>query len=154
MGRGLSELQKQILTVVYERRQERDFAQEEREWHESVANNPYMQGASYWVYYDMRHPEIIAKLYDWPRYWSYTEQRYIRPSEGARVYDWSHNWRRDWIGFEEYNRKTASYYRAVSRLKRRALLADRGAGLWITDEGIRAVEDLMVRQSPARTNFA
>jgi hypothetical protein len=44
----------------------------------------------------------------------------------------------------EYNRKTAAYYRAVTRLKRRGLLADRGAGLWITDEGMRVVEELSV----------
>jgi hypothetical protein len=42
------------------------------------------------------------------------------------------------IGRAEYNRKTAAYYRAVSRLKRRALLTSRGMGLWITDGGMRA----------------
>jgi hypothetical protein len=141
VGRGLSELQKRILRVVYERRQGRDFDQEERDWHERAANNPYMQGIHYWVRFDIRHPEIIAALYDWPRYWARREGRYIRPSEGAHVADWGQNWHRDVVGQAEYNRKTASYYRAVSRLKRRGLLAERGAGLWITDEGQRVVAD-------------
>jgi hypothetical protein len=42
----------------------------------------------------------------------------------------------------EYNRKTAAYYRAVSRLKARGLLTDHRPGLWITDEGMRVAEAL------------
>jgi hypothetical protein len=138
VGRGLSELQKRILSIVYERRQERDFEQEERDWKESTERNPYMKGWTYWVRYDLTHPHILAKLYDWPN------RRGLRPSEGGRVYDHSSNFQRWWIGEDEYNRKTASYYRAVGRLKRRGLLTDRGAGLWLTDEGIRATEQLSV----------
>jgi hypothetical protein len=48
------------------------------------------------------------------------------------------------IGRAEYNCKTAAYYRAVSRLKRRALLTSRGMGLWITNEGMRVAEGLSV----------
>jgi hypothetical protein len=48
------------------------------------------------------------------------------------------------IGRAEYNRKTAAYYRTVSRLKKRGLLTSRGMGLWITDEGIRVAEGLSV----------
>jgi hypothetical protein len=48
------------------------------------------------------------------------------------------------IGRAEYNRKTAAYYRAVSRLKRRGLRTSRGMGLWITDEGMRVAEGLSV----------
>jgi hypothetical protein len=86
-------------------------------------------------------------VYDWPRYWSHRERRYIRPSEGAHVQEWGHNWHRGLSdgpsGRAEYNRKTA-YYRAVSRLKRRGLLTSRGMGLWITDEGMRVAEGLSV----------
>jgi hypothetical protein len=89
----------------------------------------------------MRHPEIIAKLYDWPL--SYKKGRYLRPSEDASVKDWGQNWNRDVIGLAEYNRKTAAYYRAVSRLKARGLLADEGSGLSITDEGMRVAEALV-----------
>jgi hypothetical protein len=142
MGRGLSDLQKQILGMVYERRQGRDFDQEQREWHELAASNRLLQGFPYRVHRDVRHPEIIAKLYDWPL-WSYKEGRYLRPSEGASVNDWEQNWNRDVIGRVEYNRKTAAYYRADSRLKARGLLTDHGPGLWITDEGMRVVEALV-----------
>ena len=83
-------------------------------------------------------------MYDWPRYWSHRERRYIRPSEGAHVQEWGHNGHRGVIGRAEYNRKTAAYYRAVSRLKRRGLLTSRGMGLWITDEGMRVAEGLSV----------
>src|SRR5215208_5334276 len=48
------------------------------------------------------------------------------------------------IGRAEYNCKTAAYYRAVSHLKRRALLTSRGMGLWITNEGMRVAEGLSV----------
>jgi hypothetical protein len=143
MGRGLSPLQKRILGMVYERRQGRDFDQEGREWRELAASNRLLQGFPYRVHHDMRHPEIIAKLYDWPLWWSNKERRYIRPSEGASVKDWGQNWNRDVIGLVEYNRKTAAYYRAVSRLKARGLLTDRGAGLWITDEGMRVAVALV-----------
>jgi hypothetical protein len=142
MGRGLSDLQKRILSIVYERRQGRDFDQEERKWHELVASNRLLQGFPSRVSHDLRHPEIVAKLYDWPL-WSYKEGRYLRPSEGASVNDWRQNWNRDVIGRIEYNRKTAAYYRAVSRLKSRSLLADDGSGLWITDEGMRVAEALV-----------
>jgi hypothetical protein len=144
MGRGLSDLQKRILTIVYERRQGRDFDQEEPEWHELVASNiRLLQGIPSRVSHDMRHPEIIAKLYDWPLWWSSKEGRYLRPSEGPSIKDWGQNWNRSVIGHAEYNRKTAAYYRAVSRLKARGLLADQGSGLWITDEGIRVAEALV-----------
>ena len=142
MGRGLSDLQKRILSIVYERRQGRDFDQEERKWHELVASNRLLQGFPSRVRQDLRHPEIVAKLYDWPL-WSYKEGRYLRPSEGASVNDWRQNWNRDVIGRIEYNRKTAAYYRAISRLKSRGLLADDGSGLWITDEGMRVAVALV-----------
>jgi hypothetical protein len=143
MGRGLSDLQKQILRLVYERRQGRDFDQEEHEWHQVVASNRLLQGFPHRVHHDMRHPEIIANLYDWPLRWSSKEGRYVRPSEGAWVKDWGQNWNRAVIGLPEYNRKSAAYYRAVSRLKARSLLTDRGPGLWITDEGMRVAEALV-----------
>ncbi len=145
MGRGISDLQKRILIIVYERRQGRDFDQEERQWHELAASNRLLQGFTHGVHHDMRHPEIIAKLYDWPL-WSGREGRYLRPSEGASVKDWGQNWNRDVIGLAEYNRRTAAYYRAVSRLKARGLLTDpgsglyHGSGLWITGEGMRVAE--------------
>ncbi len=142
MGRGLSDLQKRILIIVYERRQGRDYDQEERQWHELGASNRLLQGFTYGVHHDVRHPEIIAELYDWPL-WSYKKGRYLRPSEGASVKDWGQNWNRDRIGLAEYNRKTAAYYRAVSRLKARGLLTDHGPGLWITDEGMRVAEALV-----------
>src|SRR5918993_800 len=142
MGRGLSDLQKRILSIVYERRQGRDFDQEERKWHELVASNRLLPRFPYRVHHDLRHPEIVAKLYNWPL-WSYKEGRYLRPSEGASVNDWGQNWNRDVIGGIEYNRKTAAYYRAVSRLKSRGLLADDRSGLWITDEGMRVAEALV-----------
>jgi hypothetical protein len=139
MGRGLSDLQKRILSIVYERRQVHDFDQEKREWHELGVSNRLLQSFQYRVHHDVRHPEIIAKLYDWPLWWSSKDRRYLHPSEGASVKDWGKNWNRDVIGLAEYNRKTAAYYRAVSRLKARGLLADQGSGLWITDEGMRVV---------------
>jgi hypothetical protein len=163
MGRGLSELQKRILTIIYERRRGRDLAKEEREWHEKVERDPFFrklyEGSerSYRARQDLMHPEIIAALYDWPimgRSWAPSEKRGLRASEGGRVQAWTHNWSRRHIGFEEYNRKTAAYYRAVGRLKRRGLLEDRVHGLWITDEGIRTVEELMVsRHSPTSDIF-
>jgi hypothetical protein len=143
MGRGISELQKQILSIVYERRQGRHFDQEEREWHELGASNSLLQSFPYRVHHDTRHPEIIAKLYDWPLWWSSKDGRYLRPSEGASVKDWGQNWNRDVIGLVEYNRKTAAYYRAVSRLKARGLLMDQGPGLCITEEGMRVAEALV-----------
>jgi hypothetical protein len=143
MGRGLSDLQKQILRIVYERRQGRDFDLEEREWHELRTSNRLLQGFPNRVRHDTRHPEIIAKLYDWPLWWSYKQGRYLRPSEGASVRDWGQNWNRAVIGLVEYNRKTAAYYRAVSRLKARGLLTDQGPGLWITEEGMRVAEALV-----------
>ena len=143
MGRGLSDLQKRILRIVYERRQGRNFDQEQREWGELAASNRLLQGFPYQVHYDTRHPEIIAKLYDWPLWWSSKEGRYVRPSEGASVQDWGQNWNREVVGLAEYNRRMASYYRAVSRLKARGLLTDRGPGLWITDEGMRVAEALV-----------
>jgi hypothetical protein len=48
------------------------------------------------------------------------------------------------IGRAEYNRKTAAYYRTVSRLKKRGLLTSHGMGLWITDEGTRVAKGLSV----------
>jgi len=140
MGRGISDLQKRILSIVYKRRQGRDFVKEGREWHDIVASNRLLQGFPSRVHHDVRLPEIIAKLYDWPL--SYKKGQHVRPSEGASVKDWGQNWNRDVIGLAEYNRKTAAYYRAVSRLKARGLLTDHGPGLWITDEGMRVAEAL------------
>jgi hypothetical protein len=142
MGRGLSHLQKQILNIVYERRQGREFDQEEREWRELAPSIPPLQRFPYGVKYDMRHPEIIAKVYDWP-IWSNKERRYLRPSEGASVNEGRHNWHRDVIGVAKYNSKTVAYYRAVSRLKVRGLLTGHDSGLWITDEGMRVAEALV-----------
>jgi hypothetical protein len=144
MGRGLSDLQKRILSIVYERRQGRKFDQEGREWHAIAESNRLLQGLPYRVHHDVRHPELIAKLYDWPLWWLSKEERYVRPSEGASVKDWGQNWNRHVIGLVEYNRKTAAYYRAVSRLKARRLLTSHRSGLWITDEGIRVAEALLV----------
>ena len=139
MGRGLSDLQKRILIIGYEHRQGRHFDKEERQWHDLVASNRLLQGFPHRVRHDIRHPEIIATLYDWPLCWSSKEGRYLRPSEGALVEDWGQNWNREVIGLAEYNRN----YRAVSRLRARGLLTDRGPGLWITDEGMRAAEALV-----------
>jgi hypothetical protein len=66
MGRGISDLQKRILSIVYKRRQGRDFVKEGREWHDIVASNRLLQGFPSRVHHDIRHPEIITKLYDWP----------------------------------------------------------------------------------------
>jgi hypothetical protein len=110
----MSDLQKRILSIVYKRRQGRDFDKEGREWHDIVASNRLLRGLPSRVHHDIRHPEIIAKLYDWPL--SYKKGQYVRPSEGASVKDWGQNWNRDVIGLAEYNRKTAAYYWAVSRL--------------------------------------
>jgi hypothetical protein len=140
MGRGISDLQKRILSFVYKRRQGRDFVKEGREWHDIVASNRLLQGFPSRGHHDIRHPEIITKLYDWPP--SYKKGQYVRPSEGASVKDWGQNWNRDVIGLAEYNRKTAAYYRAVSRLKARGLPTDHRPGLWITDEGMRVAEAL------------
>jgi hypothetical protein len=148
MTEALSRLQKQILNLVYERRQGRDFDHEERQWHQLAASNRLLQGFLSRVHHDMRHPEIIAKLYDWPL-WPGREGRYLRPSDGASVKDWGQNRNRELVGLAEYNRKTAAYYRAVSRLKARGLLTDHGSslynesGLWITDEGMSVAEALV-----------
>ena len=134
---------KRILSIVYERRQGRDFEQEGREWHAITASDRLLQGFPNRVHHDIRNPEIIATLYDWPLWWSSKERRYLRPSEGASVKNWGQNWNRELIGPAEYNRKTAAYYRAVSRLKVRGLLTDVGSGLWIRDEGMRVAEALV-----------
>jgi hypothetical protein len=63
MGRGLSDLQKRILSIVYERRQVRDFDQEKREWYELGASSRLLQSFPYRVHHDVRHTEIIANLY-------------------------------------------------------------------------------------------
>jgi hypothetical protein len=44
MGRGISDLQKRILSIVYKRRQGRDFVKEGRERHDIVASNRLLQG--------------------------------------------------------------------------------------------------------------
>lgn len=157
MGRGLSELQRQILTVVYERRQGRDFAEEERRQKEMRSDpmhrrmllllhgpdadpdEPY----SISDYPDATHPQIIAAVYDWP-VWMWQRGCWLRPSEGGEVRHHTHNFRSSRVGAEEYNRRTASYYRAVGRLKRRGLLKDQRHGLLITAAGIEAVEALSV----------
>jgi len=157
MGRGLSELQREILRIVYERRQGRDFEAEERRWHEHKASVPgrmkALFGDTFAPGYDLAHPEIIARLYDWPvSSWLWGEREPRRLSEGGRVHPFIHNFRREVIGLEEYKRRMASYHRAVGRLKRRGLLTLRGnpgrRGLWITDEGIRVAENLSVSSDP------
>jgi hypothetical protein len=151
MGRGLSNLQKDILGIVYERRQGRDFAEEERRQtenrkdpmhqrmmlllHGREDNEPY----SYRDYPDADNAQVMRALYDWP----------LRRSWG------SSGFRRSVIGEQEYNRRTAAYYRSVKRLKRRGLLEDHRRGLLITDEGIKMAQKLSVsrvRRAPHTTN--
>jgi hypothetical protein len=162
MGRGLSELQKQILRIVYEKRQERDFGEEKRNQremrkdpmhqqmmrllHGSEDDKPY----SVSDYPDISNPELIGALYDWPVSNWYTriaDKQDLRPSEGGQAREHMHNFSRSRIGHEEYNRRTASYYRAVKRLKDRGLLEGHRHGLLITDEGIKMAEDQSVTKS-------
>jgi hypothetical protein len=163
VGRGLSNQQKKILGVAAERRLKRDFAQEERSRQEllesgilqvlaarfggTVDESPY----SYKDHADISHPELIAMLYDWPvihrEHWSdpeFLSQENLRPSEGGKVQSSRRNFRRSVVGEEEYNRRTASYYRSVTRLKERGLLEHHKHGVLITDEGIKAAQKLSV----------
>jgi hypothetical protein len=52
---------------------------------------------------------IQAAVYDWRRYWSHRERRYIRLSKGAHDQEWGTQLAPGVIGRAEYNRKTASY---------------------------------------------
>jgi hypothetical protein len=125
MGRGLSSLQKRILTLVDERRQKRDF-------HESLP--------------DTNHAELIGALFDWHLRRSWIRGDGLRPSEGAMTHYGVHNFDRGRVGVQEYNRRTASYYRAVKRLKSRGLLKTHRGGLLITDEGLRVVESYRLEE--------
>ncbi len=155
MGRGLSDLQKRILTIVYERRQRRDFAEEERRQKEMISDPGYRQMllalhgtdtiAPYSIsdYPDTDHAHVIAVLYDWPVY-MWQRGRWLRPSEGGEAVSGGHNFRRSKIGQAEHNRRTASYHRAVGRLVRRGFLEKHRHGLSITDEGVHQAEGLSV----------
>jgi hypothetical protein len=143
MGRGLSNQQKDILRIVYEGRQARDFAKEEqkqremrkdpahqtmaRALHGSAADKPY----SFRDYPDSDNAKLMRTLFeDWPL---------------RTFYGHFQNFRRSQIGEQEYNRRTASFYRSVARLKERGLLEDHRHGLLITDEGMEAAQKLSVR---------
>jgi hypothetical protein len=144
MGRGLSDLQKRILMLTYERRQERDFDEERRKWEEMAEGNPYMRGMSYWIRYDLKYVDLLAELYDWPNKWGRRPSEHSEMQKNSEYRFRGQNFDRRRVGEAEYNRRTTSLYRAVDRLKRRGLLQRRGAGLWITDEGVRVAEGLSV----------
>ncbi len=148
-------MQKRILTIVYERRQRRDFAEEERRQKEIYSDPGYrrmlmslhgtdaVRPYSISDYPDAVHARVIAVLYDWPVY-MWQRGRWLRPSEGGEAASGGHNFRRSKIGQAEHNRRTASYYRAVGRLRQRGLLEAHRHGLSITTEGVRLVEELSV----------
>jgi hypothetical protein len=159
MGRGLSNLQKRILALVYEKRQGRDFAEEERKQKE-MRKDPMHQRMSrlfhgkadlspYSIsdYPDAYHSDLIGALYDWRLRRSYWERDGRRPSEGGKVLHGGQNFDRRDMGAEEYNRRTVSYYRAVGRLKRRGLLKTQRHGLLITDEGMRVGESYWLEEA-------
>jgi hypothetical protein len=82
-------------------------------------------------------------VYNWRRYWSHRERRYIRLSKGAHDREWGTT------GTGGYRTgrvqpQDGVILRAVSRLKRRALLTSRGMGLWITYGGMRVAQGLSV----------
>ena len=159
MGRGLSNLQKRILTLVYEKRQERDFAEEERKFKKLQEDPTYQRmhrrfhgkenHAPYTisVYPDAYHSELIGALYDWRLRHSYWDRDGRRPSEGGKILRRGQNFDRRKVGAEEYNRRTVSYYRAVGRLKRRGLLQSHRLGLLITDEGMRVGESYWLEEA-------
>ncbi len=159
MGRGLSNLQKRILTLVYEKRQERDFAEEERKFKKMGEDPTYqrmlqaihgkadLSPYSISNYPDAYHSDLIGALYDWRLRRSYWERDGRRPSEGGKVLHGGQNFDRRDMGAEEYNRRTASYYRAVGRLKRRGLLKTQRHGLLITDEGMRLGESYWLEEA-------
>jgi hypothetical protein len=149
VGRGLSELQKRILGIVYQKRQQRDFEGEERTWKAFTSESSVLAALGYQEECDATNAAILSELYDWP------DRRGHRPSEYPDEYSGTRsfhggNFNRQLIGEEEYNRRTASYYRAVARLKDRGLLEERGfKGLWITGEGIKEAEKLSARRARA-----
>jgi hypothetical protein len=159
MGRGLSNLQKRILMLVYEKRQERDFEEEERKQKKMREDPTYqrMLQAIYGKadlspysisnYPDAYHSDLIGALYDWRLRRSYWERDGRCPSEGGKVLHGGQNFDRRDMGAEEYNRRTASYYRAVGRLKRRGLLKTQRHGLLITDEGMRVGESYWLEEA-------
>jgi hypothetical protein len=158
MGRGLSELQKRILMLVYEGRQGRDFEDEKRRleeikkdpmyWalHGDEGDRPYRTSD----YPDATNPKLIGTLYDWPIHARFGGER-LRTSEGGQVHSSLQNFRRGkrrgGVDEAEYNRRTTSYYRAVGRLKRRGLLRAQRHGLSITDEGMRVAEGYRLEES-------
>jgi hypothetical protein len=154
VGRGLSQLQKDILSILYERRMGRDFGAERRKHEEALARSSYraVHHRNWHMAADATHAELIGALYDWPTWDAWSGRARRRPSEGASLSSTGHNFSPRAVGRKEYRRRTGSYHRAVRRLEERGLLLRHSWApqLWITEEGVKVVEGALA-PPPDRT---
>lgn len=155
MPRGLSDLQKRVLVMAYERRRGRDLDAEREEGERRIARYGFAPDA-YKAPPDVYYPEMLAEIWGFP-----TTQ--LLPDERAAGFGenqtpprwWGQYFDRDAIGRDTYNRATTSLWRTVGRLEERGLVA-KGfhgkPGLLLTDEGLALAERLSVaRASPLQS---
>src|SRR5215211_256095 len=127
MARGLSDLQKKILLMAYERRRSnpRDFAAERAEAERFMRsfNSEY----TYTPRADITCAEILAEVYGWRHRWKFPAELAERDRQQGHKpsQNYHHNsqyFYRRAIGEEEYNK----------------------AGVCLTDEGVEAARRLSV----------
>ncbi len=150
MPRGLSDLQKRILAIAYERRQGRDLDAERAERVREMEK--YGLGDYYKPAPDVYHAELLAEVWGFPHERLFPAERAERFGEKTRSSGWwGQYFDRDAIGRDEYNRATTTLWRTVKRLEDRGLAVRAfygKPGVFLTDEGLEVAAGLLVATPP------
>lgn len=144
MGRGLSDLQKTVLSLTFENRQAGIGAypttDDEREICEEMGFScEEMSG------HDLTTAELVHRHFGWmPGYESpyYGRKKIEDPIEFIRGRRFNQKFIRSDIGDEEYNRVHATVSRTLKRLESRGLIKNGGWKLRLTDAGLTQAQQL------------
>jgi hypothetical protein len=145
--RGLSDLQKRILVMAYERRRRRDLEAEREEGERRIARYGFGPD-NYKAAPDVYYPEMLAEIWGFPTTQLLPAERAARFGEDQTPPRWSGQYfDRGAIGRGEYNKATTTLWRTAERLEGRGLVARAfygKPGLLLTDEGLTVAERLSV----------
>jgi hypothetical protein len=147
MPRGLSDLQKRILAIAYERRRGRDLDAEREEGEALVVRYGFAPSA-YKPAPDVYHAELLAEVWGFPHERLFPAERAEKFGEAIRGSGWwGQYFDRDAIGRDEYNRATTTLWRTAKRLEDRGLAVRAfygKPGVFLTDQGLEVAARLSV----------
>lgn len=154
MGRGLSHLQREILRLAYQNRQEAVRAYADAQAHpDRYPGRPTVWGRYQGLEYlategpDVRPHHVLGELYGFSEHtvkmW---RGRPIPWSQLRNVLYGQKKFDREEIGLARYASATSATKKALERLVRRGLLTREGWGYRLTDRGQAVAEGLLAGQ--------